>query len=110
MGLKCLLATVGSIFIFILSLSSVVAEPATLPFTDCFTGDASRKVQISTVYGQTLSDRYLNLTVIANTPVEIVSASNNTNEPVASACHLNPLTSLPYNMSGSRFADLVFPP
>jgi hypothetical protein len=87
MGLKCLLVTVGSIFI--LTFSSVVAEPATLPFTDCFSGDASRKVEISTVYGQTLSGRYLNFTIIANTPVEIVSASNNTNEPVASACHFN---------------------
>lgn len=87
MGLESLLATVSIIFILI--FSSVVAEPATLPFTDCFSGDASHKVQISTVYGQTLSDRYLNLTIIGNTPIEIVSANNDTNQPVASACHFN---------------------
>lgn len=87
MGLESLLATVG--VVFILSLSSVVAEPATLPFTDCFSGDISHKVQISTVYGQTLSDRYFNLTIIGNTSFQIVSASNNTNEPVASECHFN---------------------
>ena len=86
MGLESLLVTVG--IIFILSLSSVVAEPATLPFTDCFSGNTSHKVQISTVYGQTLGNRYLNLTVIGNSPIQIVSASNNTSEPVASACLL----------------------
>lgn len=87
MGLKCLLATVG--ILFILGVSSVVAEPATLPFTDCFSGQAPHKVQISNVYGQKLGDRYLNFTIIGNTPIEIISASNNTDEPVASACHLN---------------------
>lgn len=100
MGLKCLLATVGTIFI--LSISSVVAEPATLPFTDCFSGNPSHKVQVSTVYGQTLSNRYLNFTIIGDTPIDIISASNDTNEPVASACHLNS-----FNVPGCGFADLV---
>ena len=98
MGLKCLLATVGSFFI--LAFSSVAAEPATLPFTDCFTGNASSKMQVSTVYGQTLSDRYLNFTIIGDTPVGIVSASNNTNAPVASACHPNSFISLQCCLSG----------
>jgi len=83
MRLKCLLATVG--FSFILGLPSVVAEPATLPFTDCFIGNSAYRLHVSTVYGQTLGDRYLNLTVIGNTPVEVTSASNDS-EPVASAC------------------------
>lgn len=100
MGLKCLLATVG--ITFVLSVSSVVAEPATLPFTDCFSGDVSHKVQVSTVYGQELSGRYLNFTIIGSTPIQIVSASNNTDEPVASACHLNS-----FNVSGCDVADLV---
>lgn len=82
MGLESLLATVGTIFTLALS---VVAEPATLPFTDCFGGNATYKLNISTVYGQTLSDRYLNLTIIGNAPIEIISANNNTSEPVASA-------------------------
>lgn len=88
MGPKSLLATVG--ITFVLGLSSVVAEPATLPFTDCSSGNASREVEISTVYGQTLSDRYLNLTIIGSTPVEIISASNDSNQSIASACHSNP--------------------
>lgn len=100
MGLKCLLATVG--IIFTLGISSVVAEPATLPFTDCFSGDTSHKVQISNVYAQTLSDRYLNFTIIGNSPIEIVSASNNTDAPVASACHLNS-----FKVPGCGLADLV---
>lgn len=87
MRLKSLLVTIG--FIFILGLSFVVAEPATLLFTDCFSGDPSHKVQISTVYGQTLSSRYLNLTIIGNTSLEIVNAGNGTDGPVASTCHLN---------------------
>ena len=91
MGLESLLATVG--LLFLLFVSPVVAEPATLPFTDCFSGNPSYKVQISTVYGQTLSDRYLNFTLIGNTPIEIVSTNNNTDEPVASTCHLNSLIS-----------------
>ena len=94
MGLKSLLATLG--ILFALSVSSVVAEPATLPFTDCFSGNPSHKAQVSTVYGQTLSDRYLNFTVIGSTPAEIVSANNNTDEPVASTCHPNSPASLQY--------------
>lgn len=101
MGLKCLLATVGTIFT--LGLSSVVAEPATLPFTDCFGGDPSHKLQVSTVYGQTLSDRYLNLTIIGNAPVEIVSANNNTNEPVASTYLFNSFIFLQYDIPRVRF-------
>ena len=100
MGLKCLLATVG--ITFILAIPPVVAEPATLSFADCFSGEAAHKVQVSTVYGQQLSNRYLNFTIIGNTPIEIVSASNNTAEPVASACHLNS-----FNEPGCDFADLL---
>lgn len=98
MGLESLLVTVGFIFIFI--LSPVVAEPATLPFTDCFSGDVSHKLQITTVYGQTLSNRYLNFTLIGNSPVQIVSANNDTNEPVASTCHFNSFVLLQYDIFG----------
>jgi hypothetical protein len=98
MGLKSLLATVG--IIFTLHFSSVAAEPATLPFTDCSSGDASYRVQIATVYGQTLSDRYLNLTVTGNSPINIVSASNDTSGAVASACLLDLFTLFRSSSSG----------
>jgi len=102
MGLKSLLAIVG--FTFTLILPSVVAEPATLPFNDCFSGDTSHKLQISTVYGQILTDRYLNLTILGNTSIQIVSANNNTNEPVASTCLPNSFI-FPRIASRYGFAD-----
>lgn len=98
MGLKGPLATVG--IIFTLYFSSVAAEPATLPFTDCSSGDASYRVQIATVYGQTLSDRYLNLTITGNSPINIVSANNSTSETLASACPLNLLILFRSSSSG----------
>jgi hypothetical protein len=103
MGLKCLLATVG--IVFTLSISSVFAEPATLSFTDCFSGDPAYQVQVSNVYGQKLDDRYLNFTIIGNSPIQIVSASNNTEEPVASTCHL--IHSFSLQCVRVRCADLV---
>ena len=102
MGLESLLATVGIIFILI--FSSVVAEPATLAFTDCFGGDDSYKLQISTVYGQTLSDRYLNLTILGSTPIEVFSASNDT-DPVASACLLSSFSHFQCCIPGCGFTD-----
>ncbi|KAF7317221.1 TRP domain-containing protein [Mycena chlorophos] len=52
-----------------------LADPATLAFNDCFSGNASLKLSVDTVYGQVLDDpqlgTYLNLTVIGNSPQQI---------------------------------------
>ncbi|CAK5263174.1 unnamed protein product [Mycena citricolor] len=62
--------------VFLISLAiPIIADPATLPFTDCFNGNASAKFSIDKVYGQVLTTdqtgTYLNLTVIGSSPQEI---------------------------------------
>ncbi|KAF9450173.1 hypothetical protein P691DRAFT_665912 [Macrolepiota fuliginosa MF-IS2] len=55
----------------------VYADPATVPFTDCFddTADESQKLNVSTVYAQVLENhewgKYLNLTVLGDSPLPI---------------------------------------
>ncbi|KAI5123407.1 hypothetical protein M0805_006113 [Coniferiporia weirii] len=63
----------------------VLAQPATLSFTDCTSGNAAdpaQKINVSTVYGQIVTGenlgRHLNLTVIGNTGQEIIPISNDT--------------------------------
>ncbi|KAH8118400.1 hypothetical protein DFH11DRAFT_1567211 [Phellopilus nigrolimitatus] len=64
---------------------SALAQPATLSFTDCTSGNAiapAQKINVSTVYGQIVTGenlgRHLNLTVIGNTGQEIIPISNDT--------------------------------
>ncbi|KAL4262644.1 Transient receptor potential channel Flc/Pkd2-like protein [Pleurotus pulmonarius] len=60
----------------------VQADPASLPFTDCFSGDGVRKLTVSTVYGQVVrgidgqSKTGLNLTIFGENPQEIVGSSS----------------------------------
>ncbi|KAJ6515243.1 hypothetical protein C8R45DRAFT_887948 [Mycena sanguinolenta] len=60
----------------LLLLRPVLADPASLPFEDCFSGNASMKLTVNEVYGQVLTSpqlgTYLNLTVIGNSPQEIL--------------------------------------
>lgn len=66
-------------------LSPVFAQPASLVFQDCFSdSNATQKLQISTVYAQVLDGGRLDLTVLGTAPVQIVRASNTTDNPVAS--------------------------
>ncbi|KAJ7167799.1 hypothetical protein C8R46DRAFT_995999 [Mycena filopes] len=68
-------APMGVALIALLLLRPVRADPATLPFEDCFTGNASTKLTVDQVYGQVLTSAelgtYLNLTVIGNSAQEI---------------------------------------
>jgi hypothetical protein len=58
------------------------ADPATVPFTDCFDSDENlvQKLNVSTVYAQVLENRdlgvYLNLTVLGDTPQQILGTTN----------------------------------
>lgn len=72
----------------------VQADPASLPFTDCFSGDGVRKLTVSTVYGQVVrgvdgkSKTGLNLTIFGENPQEIVGSSS------SSLCELHHVSEL----------------
>lgn len=65
--------------------SLVRADPAVVPFEDCFDepDNVQNKLNVSTVYAQVLEDadeiHYLNLTVIGTSPSEIVGVTNTSN-------------------------------
>ncbi|KAF7335259.1 Membrane protein [Mycena sanguinolenta] len=64
----------------LLLLRPVLADPASLPFEDCFSGNASMKLTVDEVYGQVLTSSqlgtYLNLTVIGSSPQEISGSAD----------------------------------
>lgn len=51
------------------------AQPATLAFGDCYSGDASRKMSVDTVYSQIIDDQTLNITVLGDTAAEIINSN-----------------------------------
>ncbi|KAF8231414.1 hypothetical protein L208DRAFT_1399050 [Tricholoma matsutake] len=53
----------------------VFADPATLDFNDCFSGNASQKLSVSSVYGQVVNHE-LHLVVLGQTPLEIDGFTN----------------------------------
>ncbi|KAF8897887.1 hypothetical protein BD779DRAFT_1608372 [Infundibulicybe gibba] len=70
-----------AVLLFFLVLPSTLADPATVPFTDCFSNaNVTQKFNISTVYAQVLQDvdlgTYLNLTVVGESPQEIIGVTN----------------------------------
>lgn len=69
-------APMSSALISLLLVLPVFADPATLPFDDCFTGNVSAKLSVDEVYGQVLTSAqlgtYLNLTVIGNSAQQIL--------------------------------------
>jgi hypothetical protein len=74
-------------FLFILStllLYPATAQVAIPRFTDCFSGSASLKLNISTVYAQiTTSEslgRHLKLTLLANSPQVIKGTANGSSD------------------------------
>ncbi|KAJ6587795.1 hypothetical protein B0H10DRAFT_1831452 [Mycena sp. CBHHK59/15] len=70
----------GSKLVLLLLALPVFADPASLPFDDCFSGNESAKLTVSQVYGQVLRSKqlgtYLNLTVIGDSPEEIFGFTN----------------------------------
>jgi len=64
-----------ALFFFLLT---VHADPAKLPFTDCFDADnTTQRVTVDTVYAQVLHNTdSLNLTVLAHTPQPILGLTN----------------------------------
>ncbi|KAI6024474.1 hypothetical protein EDC04DRAFT_249060 [Pisolithus marmoratus] len=58
---------------------AVSAQPATLPFNDCFTGNVAQKMSVDTVYSQIVDGQRLNLTVLGQTAQQIIGDANTTN-------------------------------
>lgn len=71
-----------SLVCFLILPSHVVADPATVPFQDCFDpgSNISQKFNVSTIYAQVLQDEvwghYLNLTVLGESPEDILGLTN----------------------------------
>ncbi|KAF8450235.1 hypothetical protein L210DRAFT_3386287 [Boletus edulis BED1] len=63
------------VLVFLLLARPSFSQPATLVFDDCFTGDASRKMSVDTVYSQVTNDQTLNLTVIGNTAAVVIDSN-----------------------------------
>ncbi|KAJ7055094.1 hypothetical protein C8F01DRAFT_1030621 [Mycena amicta] len=71
----CLPPSMAAALISLLLALPAFADPATLSFDDCFSGNSSMKLTVNQVYGQVLNSAelgaYLNLTVIGNSPQDI---------------------------------------
>jgi len=71
-----------SLFLLLLAVPRVLADPATATFLDCFDNDANvtRKLTVSTVYAQVVDNAgtgpNLNLTVLGTSPEDIVGFLN----------------------------------
>ncbi|TFK46886.1 hypothetical protein OE88DRAFT_1666659 [Heliocybe sulcata] len=70
-------------FLFSVLVSLVTAEVATVPFHDCFSGDPSVKLNVSTVYAQILHNdslgKYLNITVLGQSGQNISGRAEGSN-------------------------------
>lgn len=87
-----------SLFLFFLSLFSflftnVVAQVAIPHFSDCFSGNQSLKLNISTVYAQITTSpslgRHLNITLLGQSPLPIEGTANTSSDLGASHCLLS---------------------
>lgn len=82
-----------ALLLLLLVLPCVLADPATLHFTDCSdqSGDTNQKLHISTVYAQVLDNStfgtYLNLTVLGNSSQVIQGFTNTSSSLGKSGLH-----------------------
>lgn len=71
-----------AVILFLVLPSTVLADPATVPFVDCFDDEsnADQRFTVNTVYAQVFQNEewgnYLNLTVIGDSPRQIVGRDN----------------------------------
>jgi hypothetical protein len=72
----------GALLLLGLTSCLVTAQPATLQFNDCFSGDPAAKLNVSHVYAQLLyadqNESLLNITVFGKTGQEILGQSTST--------------------------------
>lgn len=70
------------LYLLVLLIPCTLADPATIPFQDCFDEPESvgQKFDVNTVYAQVLHNdewgKYLNLTVVGTSPQEILGLAN----------------------------------
>lgn len=91
----------SSSFLFLAFLFPfALAQVATPRFGDCFSGNPSLKLNVSTIYAQITNSqsfgRQLNLTVLGQSPQPIQGTANGSSDLGSS--HLTPLTS-PFSVS-----------
>ncbi|KAG7097414.1 hypothetical protein E1B28_004761 [Marasmius oreades] len=109
----------SALFLFLLLLlfsNTVLSDPASLSFKDCFDssrGNASQKVTISKVYGQVFKtfedESYLNLTMIGSTPQEILDTSDEGGN-LATLFTTTTVLTLGAWSNSSRFCSTLRPP
>jgi len=80
-----------SLFLFVclaFLFPNALAQVATPRFTDCFTGNVSLKLNVSTVYAQITTSqsfgRHLNITVLGQSPQVIQGTANGSSDLGAS--------------------------
>ncbi|KAJ7681206.1 hypothetical protein B0H17DRAFT_943289 [Mycena rosella] len=108
----------GSALIWLSLVLSVLADPASLPFDDCFSGNVSAKLTVDEVYGQVLTSEqlgtYLNLTVIG-TSAQNISGFTDSSSSLAtlftttSVLTLNVWTNSTYLCNSLRPASPLIP-
>ncbi|KAJ7770974.1 hypothetical protein DFH07DRAFT_914187 [Mycena maculata] len=111
-------ATMSSALISLLLVLPVFADPATLPFDDCFTGNVSMKLSVDEVYGQVLTSDtlgvYLNLTVIGDSAQEIIGfpseTSSSVNANLATLFTTTTVLTLSVFTNSSYLCDTLRPP
>ncbi|KAH8096707.1 hypothetical protein BXZ70DRAFT_332657 [Cristinia sonorae] len=97
-----------------LLLSYVSAQPATIPYQDCFTGTPDKKLNVSTVYAQFLPDTprgpYFNITLLGDNPQQIVGASDDANPVATTLFTTTEMLTFAVMDSSSFFCSTVRPP
>ncbi|KAI0248726.1 hypothetical protein BJV78DRAFT_1378873 [Lactifluus subvellereus] len=103
-------------FLFILStllFSSVRAQVAIPRFTDCFSGNPSLKLNITTVYAQITTsqsfERHLNITLLGNSP-QIIKGTANGSSDLATLFSTTEILSFNVLNNNSFFCSTLRPP
>ncbi|KAG1868176.1 hypothetical protein C8R48DRAFT_771875 [Suillus tomentosus] len=94
---------------FSASLLSTFAQPATLPFYDCFSGSASQKLSVGTVYSQIINGQTLNITILGNASQQIVASSANSTSLSTLFTEATTLTMNTFS-NNSALCDTLRPP
>lgn len=80
----CFMVIVPTLLISLSLLKPVLANPILTPFDDCFIGNATQKLNVSSVYAQITTTeslgKHLNLTVFGESAQEIVGYQNGSSD------------------------------
>ncbi|KAI0265161.1 hypothetical protein BC834DRAFT_825410 [Gloeopeniophorella convolvens] len=94
-------------------VAGAAAQPAVPRFSDCFSGNASLKLNISTVYAQvTTSDslgRHLNLTVLGTSP-QVIQGTANGSSDLATLFATTEILTFNIRNNNSYFCSTLRPP